>query len=312
MPEQLLDDQPQNPPGPPQQAVAAPDLVVSTRGLTKQYGGLTALHELDLDVPRGSIFGIIGPNGAGKSTAFGILATLLKPTSGVATVCGHNPGKHPKEVRKAMGYMPDVMGVYERLRVDEYLEFHAAAYKVPRREWPDLIDGLLELVDLDVKRSAMVDDLSRGMKQRLSLARAMVHDPELLILDEPASGLDPRARIEFRELLLQLQQMGKSILISSHILAELQQMCSDIAVIEAGRLLASGPPAAILEQLGTGRQVEVRFAGGQVAQYPAADEAEQAALLRRLVSEGREVVEFKLIKQDLEDLFLQITKGIVQ
>ncbi len=291
---------------------SAPDLIVSTRGLTKRYGDLTALHPLDLDIPRGSIFGIIGPNGAGKSTTFGILATLLRPTAGSAQVCGTSPVDDPKKVRRRMGYMPDVMGVYERLRVDEYLEFHAAAYKVPRNEWSELIEGLLELVDLDVKRSSMVDDLSRGMKQRLSLARAMVHDPDLLILDEPASGLDPRARIEFRELLLQLQSMGKTILISSHILAELQQMCSDIAVIEAGTLLASGSPSAILEQLGGGRQVQVRFVGGETATYPAADESEQAALLRRLITEGQDVAEFTVVSQDLEDLFLRITEGIVQ
>jgi len=287
-------------------------MVVSTRGLSKQYGQLQALRQLDLDIPRGSIFGMIGPNGAGKSTTFGILATLLIPTSGAAIVCGSDPITDAKSVRAKMGYMPDVMGVYERLRVDEYLEFHAAAYRVPRDEWADLIGGLLELVDLDVKRDAMVDDLSRGMKQRLSLARSMVHDPELLILDEPASGLDPRARIEFRDLLLQLQAMGKTILISSHILAELQQMCSDIAVIEAGGLLASGSPDAILDRLGSGRQVVVRFAAGTEAEFPVADDAEQSALLRRLLDEGRDVLEFTSARHDLEDLFLRITKGIVQ
>lgn len=286
--------------------------VVSTRGLTKQYGALTALNNFDLDVPKGSIFGLIGPNGAGKSTLFAILATLLKPTSGTALVCGSNPSGEVKKVRRQMGYMPDVMGVYERLRVDEYLEFHASAYKLPRSEWGDLIGGLLELVDLDVKRSAMVDELSRGMKQRLSLARSLVHDPDLLILDEPASGLDPRARIEFRELLIQLQSMGKTILISSHILAELQQMCSDIAVIEAGRLLASGSPEAIMSQLGAGRRVQVSYAGGASEEFPVSDDADQAALLRRLLDEGKEVVEFKTASHDLEDLFLQITEGIVQ
>lgn len=297
---------------PPPPPAAVPEMIVSTRGLSKTYGDLQALRQLDLDIPRGSIFGMIGPNGAGKSTTFGILATLLLPTSGSATVCGSDPIADPKAVRKSMGYMPDVMGVYERLRVDEYLEFHAAAYKVPRNEWDDLIDGLLELVDLDVKRDAMVDDLSRGMKQRLSLARSMVHDPELLILDEPASGLDPRARIEFRDLLLQLQAMGKTILISSHILAELQQMCSDIAVIEAGGLLASGSPEAILDRLGAGRSVNVRFADGTVAEFPVADDAEQSALLRRLLDEGRDILEFTTARHDLEDLFLRITKGIVQ
>ncbi len=288
------------------------DMVISTRGLTKKYGQLTALDRLDLDVPKGAVYGIIGPNGAGKSTTFAILATLLIPTAGTASVCGFDPIKQSKEVRRCMGYMPDVMGVYDRLRVDEYLEFHAAAYGVPRDEWSELIPGLLELVDLDVKADAMVDGLSRGMKQRLSLARSMVHDPQLLILDEPASGLDPRARIEFRELLLELVKMGKTILISSHILAELQQMCTDIAVIEAGRLLASGAPRAILDQLGSGRVVKVTFVGGATAEYPVADEHEQATLLRKLVGEGADIAEFTVATHDLEDLFLKITQGIVQ
>ena len=299
-------------PPPPEAAMPSDEVIVTTRGLTKQYGKLKALDHLDLDVPKGSVFGIIGPNGAGKSTTFAILATLLRPTAGTALVCGADPTGHPKGVRRKLGYMPDVMGVYDRLRVDEYLEFHAAAYGVARAEWPELIDGLLELVDLDVKRDAMVDSLSRGMKQRLSLARAMVHDPDLLILDEPASGLDPRARIEFRLLLLELQRLGKTILISSHILAELQQMCTDIAVLEAGKLLASGTPDAIIEQLGGGRRVTVRFLDGTTAEYPVADEAEQAALLRRLIGEGRDIVEFSVAAHDLEALFLQITEGVVQ
>lgn len=289
------------------------DAVVSARNLTKVYGPLTALHDFTLDIPRGSIYGIIGPNGAGKSTAFSILATLLQPTAGTALVCGFDPTSNPKAVRKRMGYMPDVMGVYERLTVAEYLQFHAAAYRVPRSEWATLVPGLLELVDLDVKANSLVDRLSRGMKQRLSLARAMVHDPELLILDEPASGLDPRARIEFRQLLVALQDMGKTILISSHILAELQQMCSDIAVIEAGVLLASGSPDSIIQQLGNGRTVKVTFEDGTNEVFSVTDTADQASLLRRLVSdEERTVVEFTEVTTDLEGLFLQITQGIVQ
>ncbi len=289
------------------------DAVVSARNLTKVYGPLTALHDFTLDIPRGSIYGIIGPNGAGKSTAFSILATLLQPTAGAALVCGFDPTSNPKAVRKRMGYMPDVMGVYERLTVAEYLQFHAAAYRVPRSEWASLVPGLLELVDLDVKANSLVDRLSRGMKQRLSLARAMVHDPELLILDEPASGLDPRARIEFRQLLVALQEMGKTILISSHILAELQQMCSDIAVIEAGVLLASGSPDAIIQQLGNGRSVKVSFDDGTTESFSVTDTADQASLLRRLVNdEERTVVEFTEVTTDLEGLFLQITQGIVQ
>jgi len=293
-------------------AVGEAGMAVSTRALSKHYGSLCALDGLDLDVAPGSVYGVIGPNGAGKSTTFAVLATLLKPTSGSARVFGIDPVSEPREVRARIGFMPDVMGVYDRLRVDEYLEFHAAAYGVPRSEWPELVSGLLALVDLDVKTDSMVDDLSRGMKQRLSLARCLVHDPDLLILDEPASGLDPRARIEFRELLAELRRMGKTILVSSHILSELEQMCTDIAVIEAGRLLASGEPRSILDRLGGARRVTVRFAGGETAGYPVADEAAQAALLRSLVAEGREVVEFTLDKQGLEELFLQITEGIVQ
>ena len=289
------------------------DAIIQARGLTKQYGSLTALNDFTLDVPQGSIYGIIGPNGAGKSTAFSILATLLRPTQGTARVCGADPTTDPKGVRRRTGYMPDVMGVYERLTVAEYLQFHAAAYKVPRAEWPELVDGLLQLVDLDVKSSALVDRLSRGMKQRLSLARALVHDPDLLILDEPASGLDPRARIEFRQLLIALQEMGKTILISSHILAELQQMCTDIAVIEAGNLLASGTPQSIIDQLGHGRRVKVSFSDGTSEEFSVSDIDAQARLLRRLVvDDEREVVEFAEVSTDLEGLFLQITQGIVQ
>ena len=200
------------------------DLAVQVEGLTKRYGDLFAVRDLDLSVPRGAIFGLIGPNGAGKSTTFLVLASLLTPTAGRVRVAGHDPVENPRAVRAILGYMPDVMGVYDNLRVDEYLEFFAGAYRLPRSSWPGLIDGLLELVDLAGKRRAMVDSLSRGMKQRLSLARALVHDPEVLVLDEPASGLDPRARVELRELLVQLRDMGKTVVISSHILAELEEM----------------------------------------------------------------------------------------
>ncbi len=304
---------PVTPVEPPHPTAPDENLVVQTRGLSKTYGQLRALADLDLDIPRGSIFGMIGPNGAGKSTTFLILATLLTPTSGWATVCGHSAQKDPKAVRSRIGYMPDVMGVYENLTVSEYLEFHASAYKIPAHEWPALINGLLELVDLDVKRDAEVDGLSRGMKQRLSLARALIHDPDLLILDEPASGLDPRARVELRQLLLQLQTMGKTILVSSHILAELQQMCSEIAVIEAGRLLVAGAPGEIMERLGAGRAVRVTFADGTVEEIPVADDEAQQSLLKQLVlNNDRPVAEFTAVSRDLEDVFLAITKGIVQ
>jgi ABC-2 type transport system ATP-binding protein len=297
---------PPDPPDPPAPAIR-------TTGLTKRYGSLLALDHLDLEVPRGAVFGLIGPNGAGKTTTFAIVATMLKSTAGRAYVEGFDTQTEPYAVRRLIGFMPDVIGVYDNLRVDEYLHFFASAYDVPRRDRPGLIDGLLELVDLTGKREAMVDSLSRGMKQRLSLARALVHDPEILILDEPASGLDPRARVELRLLVHQLRDMGKTIIVSSHILAELQEMCSHIGIMEAGRLLASGSPATILDQIGGGIRLRVRFADGTEETMSVASVAEQQELLRRLVAdEGRDVVEFQQVGGGLEDLFLEITEGKVQ
>ena len=288
-------------------------VAVRAQQLTKRYGNLLAVNQLDLTVPRGSIFGLIGPNGAGKSTTFAMMASLLLPTSGRIVVMGADPSRKPRTVRRRMGYMPDTLGVYDNLRVDEYLQFFAASYGIAPTEWTDLVDGLLELVDLSVKRSAMVNSLSRGMKQRLSLARALVHDPELLILDEPASGLDPRARVELRELLKTLNGMGKTIIISSHILSELEEMCTDVAIMEAGKLLAAGPPREILDRLGGSRAVRVRFASGISESFTVADDAEQSALLRRLVvDEGRDVVEFVEEFGGLEQLFMSLTEGIVQ
>ena len=289
-----------------------PTDAIRTSGLTKQYGNLVAVAHLDLVVPRGSVFGIIGPNGAGKTTTFAILASLLRPTSGRAWICGLEVESQRYKVREVLGFMPDILGVYDNLQVDEYLHFFASSYRIPRKERPALIDGLLELVDLGGKRHAMVDSLSRGMKQRLSLARALVHDPEVLILDEPASGLDPRARVELRELVAELHAMGKTIVVSSHILADLEEMCSDIAIMEAGKLLASGPPQGILDQLGSTRTIQVRFAGGLTETFTTASDAEQHQLLRRLIEDGREVVDFHQTGGGLEQLFLTVTEGRVQ
>jgi ABC-2 type transport system ATP-binding protein len=209
--------------------------------------------------------------------------------------------------------MPDVLGVYDNLRVDEYLEFFAAAHELRRSSWPGLVDGLLELVGLEVKREAMVESLSRGMKQRLALARALVHDPEVLVLDEPASGLDPRARVELRTLLGELRAMGKTVVISSHILTEMEEMCSHVAIMEAGRLLAAGEPGEIGDRLRGGHEVLVRLAGGEVQRYTVAGEEAQRALLHRLiVEEGLPVVEFREEGAGLEQLFMDVTEGTVQ
>ena len=234
------------------------DHVVYTDNLTKKYGAFTALHELNLTIERGSIHGFIGPNGAGKTTTMRILATLLEPTAGQAWVSGYPVTNEPMEVRKRIGYMPDFFGVYDNMKVWEYLDFFAAAYNVPEEKRKSMIGDLLALVDLSAKRESFVEELSRGMKQRLCLARTLVHEPELLILDEPASGLDPHARIELRELLKELRSLGKTILVSSHILTELAEMCTHVAIIERGHLLVSGEVSRILAAMQPARDVYVR------------------------------------------------------
>ncbi len=299
--------------GPTEAAPAPPrPPAVELRAVTRTYGELRAVDSLDLVVAQGSVFGLIGPNGAGKTTTFSIIATLLRPSSGRVRVMGVDPVADPRAVRRVLGYMPDVLGVYDDLTVGEYLRFFAHAYRLPVSTWKPTVDALLELVDLTTKRDASVNSLSRGMKQRLSLARALVHDPAVLVLDEPASGLDPRARVELRELLHQLAGMGKTIVVSSHILAELAELCTDVGIMERGRLLASGPPRDILERLGGGRVVAVRFADGSTESHTVDDEEAQVALLARLVAEGRPVLEFARSGAGLEDLFLRVTKGEVQ
>jgi len=292
---------------------ATTSAAIRTVGLTKRYGDLVAVRDLDLEIPEGSVFGLIGPNGAGKSTTFAILASILSPTSGFVEVAGFDPSVDPRSVRRHLGYMPDVLGVYDNLRVDEYLEFFAAAHEMRRASWSGLVDGLLELVGLEVKREAMVESLSRGMKQRLALARALVHDPEVLVLDEPASGLDPRARVELRTLLGELRAMGKTVVISSHILTELEEMCTHVAIMEAGRLLASGEPGEIGDRLRGGHRVVVRLAGGELQRYTVTGEAAQRDLLYRLVvEEGLPVVEFREEGAGLEQLFMDVTEGTLQ
>ncbi|MGA7731939.1 MAG: ABC transporter ATP-binding protein [Chloroflexia bacterium] len=233
--------------------------VVFTEALTKRYNNnFTALDDLNLSIERGSIHGFIGPNGAGKTTTMRILATLLEPTEGEAWVSDYPVTEAPEEVRKRIGYMPDFFGVYDNMKVWEYLDFFGAAYNVPSDKRKGMIGDLLALVDLSAKHDNFVEELSRGMKQRLCLARTLVHNPDLLILDEPASGLDPHARIELRELLKELRSLGKTILVSSHILTELAEMCTHVAIIERGKLLVSGSVADILHAMQPAREVYIR------------------------------------------------------
>jgi ABC-2 type transport system ATP-binding protein len=313
--------------------------IIEIEGLTKKYGALTALHELNLTVPEGAVVGFIGPNGAGKTTTMRILTTLLKPTSGTARVAGYSVTESPHEVRRVIGYMPDFFGVYEDMKVWEYLDFFAACYQIPSATRQTMVDDLLALVDLGHKKDEFVESLSRGMKQRLCLARTLAHDPQLLILDEPASGLDPRARIEIRELLRELKNMGKTIFFSSHILSEVADICSSIAILEAGNLIAYGDMAEMKRRLRTHRLIQVKFIGeaaplqaallaepqvqavalaAELSLPPdmlrfdfAGDDEELSRLLGRLIQQGLPIVTFSEEAGNLEDLFLQVTQGIV-
>jgi ABC-2 type transport system ATP-binding protein len=221
--------------------------MIETRDLTKKYGELYAIKAINLNLSRGDLFGFIGPNGAGKTTTMRILATLLNPTWGEAYVGGHSIYTRPKEIRRMIGYMPDFFGVYDDMKVIEYLEFFAAAYRIRGPQRKKVCDEVLDLVELGYKREALVTSLSRGMTQRLGLARVLLHDPEVLLLDEPASGLDPRARIEIRTLLKRLGTMGKTIMVSSHILPELADICNKVGIIERGELVFNDTVDALLK-----------------------------------------------------------------
>ena len=305
--------------------------MIEIRNLSKKYGTFHALKDISLHIEKGTVFGFVGPNGAGKSTTMSILATLMLPTSGVAKVGGFDVTQHPKEVRKRIGYMPDFFGVYDQLKSTEYLHFYGASYGIPRAEREQLIPQLLELVNLSDKADTYVDSLSRGMKQRLCLARCLVHDPDVLILDEPASGLDPRARIEMREILKELKLMGKTIIISSHILPELAEMVDEIGVIEHGEMVAQGKVADIQSRLRVKKVIHIRtlereeelaeklrdepFVSsvltdntGVHVHYGGGD-AQQSALLRQVVSWEIPIVSFQEAQSNLEDVFLEITKG---
>src|SRR5829696_7845249 len=237
--------------------------MIETRDLTKMYGELYALNRLTLKLERGDVYGFIGPNGAGKTTTMRILATLLNPTWGEATVCGYSIYNNAKEIRRVMGYMPDFFGVYDDMKVIEYLEFFAAAYRIKGPERRRKCDQVLELVDLGYKRDALVTSLSRGMTQRLGLARVLLHEPQVLLLDEPASGLDPRARIEMRALLKELRKMGKTILVSSHILPELADICNKIGIIERGQLLVNGEVTEVMSRVRPNMVLHVSVADGR-------------------------------------------------
>lgn len=276
---------------------------VLTRNVTKLYGSKVALDDVTLEVPSGSVCGLIGPNGAGKSTLMSIIATLVTPTRGQVEVFGisiHDTA----EIRKLIGYVPDVLGTYSGLSVKEYLLFFAEAYRIERDKRDALVEGLLELVDLTTKRDADINTLSRGMKQRIALARGLVHEPRLLILDEPASGLDPRARIELRDIVSHLNSLGVTVLISSHILAELEEMCSDVVVLEQGALAGAESLADA-----TVRVVQVVFAGGEVEQHVVENDEQQIELIRSLVAAGRPVLSAGVENTRLEDRFMRLTDG---
>ncbi|MEJ8546075.1 ABC transporter ATP-binding protein [Brevibacillus borstelensis] len=306
--------------------------MIETVHLSKSYGKVQALIDLQLRIEQGKVFGFIGPNGAGKSTTMMILATLLEPTEGEAFVCGYDVRREPAQVRQSLGYMPDFFGVYDNLTAVEYLDFYAGAFKIAPHKRSSLIADLLELVNLSDKAEAYVDSLSRGMQQRLSLARCLIHDPQVLILDEPASGLDPRARIELREILKQLRCMGKTILISSHILPELAELCDDIGIIEKGRLIACGGldevsirargvtlmmvktlsnhhrAALLLEENAFVEDLEENMDGFRFRFI--GSEHQKAELLRKLIEAEVAVAYFGESSENLEAVFLAITEGV--
>ncbi len=307
--------------------------IVRATGLVKRYDRTLAVGGLDLDVGEGEIFGLVGPNGAGKTTTLRILATLLVPDAGDAEIAGASVRRNPNDVRRVLGYMPDVFGVYDDMKVWEYLDFFARCYGIPADKRRRMIGDLLDLVDLGDKRDTYVQGLSRGMQQRLCLAHTLVHDPKVLLLDEPASGLDPRARVELRELLRELRNLGKTIIVSSHILPELEELCTSVAIIDRGQVLAQGRVSEIERRLRVGAVYRVRvlaegdelvaardFIGAQANVVSAdllddgtieigfhGDDGAAAGLLSTAVRHGLRIVTFSRAASDLEELFLQVT-----
>ena len=310
--------------------------VIKIQSVSRRYHKLYALNNLTLEIPRGSIYGFIGPNGAGKSTLLRILAALVSPSSGEVWFDNDEVSQHSASIQRKIGYMPDFFGVYPDLTTVEYLEFYAGVHKIPRKTYRRTIEDLLELVALSSKRHEMVETLSRGMKQRLCLARALIHDPEILLLDEPASGLDPRGRVELRELVQSLQSIGKTVIISSHILPELAEMCTDIAILQEGRLVAAGNVEKIVQCFSTNHLLEIRIL--EAERIPAAltllkkqpdmsnvtseagnllqvayngNEQTLPQILGELITQGIPITSFSLRARGsrLEDIFLSITEG---
>jgi ABC-2 type transport system ATP-binding protein len=307
--------------------------MIELTGFGKDYGDFTAVKDLHLRIEKGELFGFIGPNGAGKSTTIRFLATLLRASRGDGSVNGFSVNQSPMDVRRSIGYMPDDFGVYDGMKVWEFLDFFAVAYKIGRTQRHKVIVDVLELLDLTHKRNDYVNGLSRGMKQRLCLAKTLVHDPPVLILDEPTSGLDPRARIEVKALLKELRKMGKTILISSHILSELADCCTSIGIVERGQLLMHGPIDSVYRQIRRNRIVEVRFIEGMdagvsiirssphlrgldmegmklTAELETDDEG-LAELLDDLIRQGVRIKSFNDKDPTLEDVFMLVTKGLV-
>ena len=306
--------------------------MIATQELTKKYQDVLALDRLNLVVEAGEIFGYIGPNGAGKTTTIRILSGLMRPTSGQATVAGVDVVRHPQEAKKVVGYMPDVFGVYQGMRVWEYLDFFGAAYRLPRVERKARIEEVLAITGTDEMRDYFVDSLSRGMQQRVGIARAMIHNPQVLFLDEPTSGLDPRARIEMRQLLRRLKEMGKTILVSSHILPELASICDRIGILEQARLLVCDRMEAVVKQIEQRRMIDIEMlhdaetaAGLLARRFPApklevketigklirlsfeGEDAEIAGLLGFLVEQGQAVLWYREVPLDLEHVYMKVT-----
>jgi ABC-2 type transport system ATP-binding protein len=309
-------------------------VIIETINLTKRYGDLVALNNLHLNIEEGECFGYIGPNGAGKTTTIKILATLLQPTWGEARICGYVIGYQSRKIRPLIGYVPDFFGAYQDMVVSEYLEFFASAYGITGQQRTRIVGDVLSLTDLTYKQDALVDSLSRGMKQRLSIARVLLHDPKVLLLDEPASGLDPRARIEIRELLKELHRMGKTIVISSHILPELADLCSTVGILERGELLFHGSVREATRRARMGIRLQVRVADkldlaaqvigrlepvkavqmndGHLSVELKEGVNDYSFLARALVENRLPLQELKEEEVNLETAFLRLTKGIVQ